>query len=166
MTMVSDMFLTEGFLIKGTVENKYTRLSKLLDEHRKYFLRLRDVTLIDLNSTDRINTPLLHMNVDEIILAHEYLDEAGDGTRKELARAQDLQRVRVFHTGALNVEIAGEIRPTSYEVSDKATRRFFVMREPTFRGFNDRGDEELAELHELSYAIINKARLSYIYDFN
>jgi len=168
LTIVSDLFLTDAFLIKGNVENKYTRLSKLLDEHRKYFLRIRDVTLIDLNSRERINTPLLHMNVDEILLAHEFLDEAGDGMRPNMAREQSetLQRVRTFYTGNLNIEIAGEVRPGSYEISDKATRRFFVMTDPKLRGFKDHGDSELAGLTSLPYAILNKERLSYIYDFN
>jgi len=168
LTLCSDLFLTDAFLIKGNVENKYTRLSKLLDEHRKYFLRVRDVTLIDLKSKERIHTPLLHMNVDEVLMAHEFLDEAGDQTRRELAREQEgtLQRVRLFYTGNLNVEIAGSIRPHSYEVSDKATRRFFVMREPKLRGFKDLGDADLKSLLELPYAILNKERLSYVYDFN
>ena len=30
LTLCSDLFLTDAFLIKGNVENKYTRLSKLL----------------------------------------------------------------------------------------------------------------------------------------
>ena len=144
LTLVSDLFLTDAFLIKGNVENKYTRLSKLLDEHRKYFLRIRDVTLIDLNSRERITTPLLHMNVDEVLVAHEFLDEAGDGYRAEMAAQSDddrLNKVRVFYTGNLNVEIAGEIRANAYEISDKATRRFFVMREPKLRGFKDHGDK-------------------------
>ena len=168
LTLCSDLFLTDAFLIKGNVENKYTRLSKLLDEHRKYFLRVRDVTLIDLRSRERIHTPLLHMNVDEVLLAHEFLDEAGDQMRRDLAREQSgiLQRVRVFYTGSLNVEVAGSIRPRAYEVSDKATRRFFVMRDPKLRGFKDHGDDELKALGGLSYAILNKQRLSYVYDFN
>ena len=168
LTLTSDLFLTDAFLIKGNIENKYTRLSKMLDEHRKVFLRMRDVTLIDLNSCDRINTPLLHMNVDEILMAHEFLDEAGDMARGYLARDQEetLQKVRVFYTGNLNVEIAGQIQPEAYEVSDKAARRFFVMREPKMRGFKDQGDKELKQLLDLPYAILNKARLSYIYDFN
>lgn len=168
LTLCSDLFLTDAFLIKGTVEHKYTRLSRLLDEHRKTFLRIRDVTLIDLNSRERINTPLLHMNVDEVLLAHEFLDEAGDAARADLAREQKerLQKVRVFYTGNLNVEIAGSISPGSYEVSDKATRRFFVMRNPRLRGFRDNGDKDLKTLLDLDYAILNKERLSYVYDFN
>ena len=82
----SDLFLTDAFLIKGNVEHKYTRLSKLLDEHRKTFLRVRDCTLIDLGSRDQIHTPLLHMNVDEVLVAHEFLDEAGDNAMADLAK--------------------------------------------------------------------------------
>ena len=168
LTLCSDLFLTDAFLIKGNVENKYTRLSKLLDEHRKYFLKVRDVTLIDLRSKERIQTPLLHMNVDEVLMAHEFLDEAGDQTRRELAKEQEetLQRVRVFYTGNLNVEVAGSIQPHAYEVSDKATRRFFVMRNPKLRGFKDQGDDDLQSVLDLPYAILNKERLSYVYDFN
>ena len=167
-TLVSDLFLTDSFLIKGNVENKYTRLSKLMDEHRKYFLKVRDCTLIDLGSADRIHTPLLHMNVDEVIMAHEFLDEAGDGARGALAKDQheDLQKVRIFYTGNLNIELAGYLRPGAYEVDDHATRRFFVLRDPQLRGYNDRGDSDLKLLNGLSYAILNKVRLSYIYDFN
>jgi len=167
-TLVSDLFLTESFLIKGNVENKYTRLSKMLDEHRKYFLKIRDCTLIDLVSRDRIHTPLLHMNVDEVLMAHEFLDEAGDGVRSAWAKdgEEDLQKVRVFYTGALNLELAGDIRPSAYEINDKATRRFFVMRNPILRGFKDREDSELKQLGKLDYVILNKARVSYLYDFN
>ena len=58
------------------------------------------------------------------------------------------------------------MRPGSYEVYDRATRRFFVMRNPIVRGFNTRDDEDLAQLIDLPYLIVNKTRLSYIYDFN
>ncbi len=164
----SDLFLTSAFLIKGNVEGKYTRLSKLLDEHERRFLALRDVVLVDLNSRERIQTPQLQINLSEILLAHEFLDEAGDDTRRELARDQesDLQRVRLFFTGSVNLELAGDIRPRAYERSDSATRRFFVMRRPKVRGFKHQDDDHLLKLTDLPYAILNKERLSYIYDFN
>lgn len=167
LTIVSDLFLTDSFLIKGNVENKYTRLSQILDEHRKYFLRVRDATLIDLNSRERISTPLLHVNVDEILMAHEFIDGAGDMKRAELAeKDMQLHKVRVFYTGTLNIEMAGEVRPGAYEADDRVTRRFFIMRNPKLRGFESGGDADLKLLDGLSYAILNKERLSYIYDFN
>jgi hypothetical protein len=166
LTIVSDLLLTDSFLIKGNVEHKYTRLSQVLDEHRKYFVKVRDATLIDLNSCERITTPLLHVNVEEILLGHEFLDSGGDMHLKELAKNQSLHRVRVFYTGALNMELGGEVRPTAYEADDRSTRRFFIMRNPVVRGFNDRGDPDLKLLTKLPYAILNKLRLSYVYDFN
>ena len=47
-----------------------------------------------------------------------------------------------------------------------ASRRFFVMRDPELRGFNHRDDDDLRRLTDLNYAIVNKERLSYVYDFN
>jgi hypothetical protein len=166
LTIVSDLLLTDAFLIKGNVENKYTRLSQILDEHRRYFVRVRDATLIDLHSKERIQTPLLHVNLDEVLLAHEFIDGAGDQKRAELATDDRLHRVRVFYTGNLNVELAGEVRPGAYEADDRVTRRFFIMRKPKVRGFEHGGDEDLKLLDGLAYAILNKARLSYVYDFN
>jgi hypothetical protein len=167
LTIVSDLLLTDSFLIKGQVEGKYTRLSQMLDEHRKYFVKMRDATLIDLNSRDRIQTPLLHVNVDEILLAHEFLESSGDPHAAQLATdAKDCQRVRAFFTGNLNVELAGKVRPRAYEIDDRSTRRFFVMHEPEVRGMKVDGDRDLELLKGLQYAILNKTRMSYVYDFN
>jgi hypothetical protein len=166
LTIVSDLFLTDSFLIKGEVDGKYNRLSQMLDEHRKYFLRVRNASLVDLNTCDRITTPLLHVNVDEILLAHEFLDSASDSKAADLYRNVNFNKVRAFFTGHLNVEVGGEVRPGSYEVDDRATRRFFVMRKPQLRGFNTHDDADLDQLTGLPYVIVNKTRLSYIYDFN
>ena len=166
LTLVSDLLLTDSFLIKGNVENKYTRLSQILDEHRKYFLKVRDATLIDLKTCERIKTPLLHVNVDEILLAHELLDESGDQYLRALTQDEELHKVRVFYTGAQNFEVSGMVRPGCYEATDRATRRFFIVREPSQRGLKTERDDDLGLLEGLSYAILNKPRLSYLYDFN
>ena len=167
LTIVSDLLLTDAFLIKGLVENKYTRLSQLLDEYRKYFIKVRDATLIDLNSRDRIQTPLLHVNLDEVLLAHELIETAGDPHAARLASdGFHYERVRAFYTGNLNVEIAGDVRPGCYEADDRSTRRFFVMQKPKVRGMKLDGDKDLELLKALPYAILNKTRLSYVYDFN
>ena len=49
---------------------------------------------------------------------------------------------------------------------DRSTRRFFVMRDPEVRGMKLDGDRDLELLKGLQYAILNKTRMSYIYDFN
>jgi len=165
-TIVSDLFLTDSFLIKGEVERKHARLSQVLDEHRKFFIKVRNATLVDLNTCDRIQTPLLHVNTDEILVAHEFLDQAGDAQLAALHRDHKLVKVRAFFTGHLNVEVGGECRPGAYEADDRMTRRFFVMRNPQVRGFNAKEDSDLQLLFKLPYVIVNKARLSYVYDFN
>jgi hypothetical protein len=109
---------------------------------------------------------VLHVNLDEILLAHEFLDTASDPRQAELFKDQTCNKVRLFFTGHLNVEVGGEVRAGAYEVDDRATRRFFVMRNPQLRGLNARDDQDLALLLKMSYVIINKTRLSYIYDFN
>ncbi len=167
LTLVSDVFLTDHFLIKGTVENKYTRLSQLLDGHRKRFLPIRDATLIDLKSRDRIQTPQLHVNLSEVILAHEFLDTSSDASMARLSRKGEWNhRVRIFYTGSLNLEVAGDIRPGCYEVTDHRRGRFFVVRNPSVRGVEWDGDDDLKVLNGLDYAIMNRERLAYIYDFN
>ena len=167
LTLVSDVFLTDHFLIKGTVENKYTRLSQLLDGHRRRFLKIKDATLVDLKSRDRIQTPQLHVNLDEVLMAHEFLDTAGDSTMAQLSQYADWNhRVRVFYTGALNLEVAGSIRPGCYEITDHKSGRFFVIKSPVVRGVEWEEDEDLKLLESLDYAILNRERLAYIYDFN
>lgn len=168
LTIVSDLLLTDSFLIKGQIEGKYARLSRMLDEHRMYFLRVNDATLVDLGTRDRIQTPSVYVNVDEVLLAHEILDEAGDPAARALGQVaeDDLNRVRVFYTGNLNIEVAGHIRARSYEADDRRTRRFFVMQRPQVRGMEIEADPDLALLGDLPYVILNKTRLSYVYDFN
>jgi hypothetical protein len=107
------------------------------------------------------------VNLDEVLLAHELIETAGDPHAARLATdGIRYQRVRVFYTGNLNVEIAGQVRPGSYEADDRSTRRFFVMRQPEVRGMKLEGDRDLELLKGLSYCILNKTRLSYLYDFN
>lgn len=168
LTIVSDLLLTDSFLIKGQIENKYTRLSQMLDETRRFFVRVRDATLVDLGTRDRIETPFVHVNVDEILLAHELLEGANDPTAQQLATQEEAlcHRVRVFYTGNLNVELAGHIRPGSYEAGDRHSRRFFVMRKPELRGYDLGDDPDMGLLKGIDYAILNKTRLSYVYDFN
>ena len=164
LTMVADLLLTDGFLIKGRVENKYARLSKVLDEYRRRFLPVREATLIDLHSRERITTPRVHVNIDEVVLAHELVDAGGDLYQRTLARDRDSVEIRAFYAGTVNLELAGRVRPNAYELGD-VTKKFFVMEEPRIRGVRLEDDTDLSLLHGLPYVIVNKDRLAYIYDF-
>lgn len=165
-TLVTDLLLTDAFLIKGLVDPKTKRLSSHLDELRNHFVSVRDATLVDVRSRNVIHTPRILINVDRIVLAHEFLDTASDTYHKNLSQNRELIPIRVFHVGAVNFEVGGEARPGSYEVNDP-TKRFFVIEKPKIRGIDIRGEnDELAVLLRLDYVIVSKTRLSYIYDFN
>ncbi|MCB9883671.1 MAG: hypothetical protein H6834_17920 [Planctomycetes bacterium] len=163
--IVEDMFLTENFLIKGTVEGKFKRLSSFLDQYRKNFLPIRDATLIDLATRQRVETPLVFVRVNEIILAHEYLDVKGDWYLAQLAAGQKLVPLRAFHSGRINLELSGLARPQAYEIVT-GSHHFFIIEAPKVVGLNTEGDPDLEQIAKLPYLIVNKHVLAYIYDFN
>jgi hypothetical protein len=159
------LLLTDAFLIKGVVDPKRKRLSNHLEELRNQFICVRDATLVDVRSRNVIQTPRILVNVDRVVLAHEFLDVASDLIQKHISQERRLVPIRVFHVGAVNFEVAGDARPGSYETNDP-TKRFFIVEKPKIRGIEFAEDDELAILMRLDYVIVSKARLSYIYDFN
>ena len=111
------------------------------------------------------------MNVDEILIAHEFLDEAGDlaraptwrGTRKAVAA----EGARLLHRQPEHRDrrLRSGRRPTRSTIKRDAPLLRHARRRK-LRGFRDHGDKELKQLVDLPYAILNKTRLSYVYDFN
>lgn len=164
-SVVSDLLLTDSFLIKGTIVKKHTRISKFLDEYERHFLGVQEAKMVDLKTRQKIETPRVFINIDEIIFAHEFLDSAGDYFQKSIAKDREAVRIRAFYSGSVNLELAGRVRPKAYEADD-VTKRFFVMEAPQLRGLDLEGDEDLAILRNLPYIVVNKTRLAYIYDFN
>ncbi len=165
VTIVADLFVTDTFLIKGRVEGKYARLSKVLDDARRLFVPVREATLVDLQSRERVITPRVHVRLDEIVLAHELVDVGGDLFQASLAKDRESVRIRAFHAGRSNLEVSGRVRPNAYEPTDGA-RRFFVMEAPEIRGVRLEGDKDLEILQGLPYVIVNRETLSYVYDFD
>ena len=164
-TIVEDLFLTESFLIKGRLAKKYHRLTKMLEDLDRLFLHVEDATMVALRGPEVIRTPSVYVNVKELILAHELVEIAGDPGLKGLAADEKTNRVRAFYNGALQFEIAGRTEAGGYEAAHRGGAKYFVMREPVLRGLNLDGHKELASLKGLSYAILQKRKLAYIYDF-
>jgi hypothetical protein len=161
-TVVEDLVLTEAFLIKGRVEGKFNRLSKMLQDSERRFVAIRDAMMVNLKHGEKITTPRVLVNIDQLILAHELVDAAGDYYQKQIATEKKTVRIRAFCTGFMNLEIAGLIRPGAYE----SDARFFIMEQPTFRGLDHDVSHDLAILRKLPYAIVQKQKLAYIYDFS
>jgi len=163
---VEDLILTDSFLVKGVVEGKSGRLSRFLDTFTKRFLPIRNATMVDLRGGDPIEAPRILVNLEEVVLAHELVETGGDVFQKNLARDQKTVRVRAFFSGNTNIEVAGLVRPGAYDVTDPITRRFFVVTEPVVRGIDFAVSRDLQMLARLPYAILQKDRIAYVYDFS
>lgn len=162
--MVEDLFLTDSFLIKGRFANKYHRLTKMLEDNGRQFICIEDAVMYALRSGEVVHTPSVLVNTCEIILAHELVDIAGDMTQRILADNEKSVHIRAFYSGAVQLELAGKVDKGAYEPSCGPGRRFFIMQEPVVRGLNLGKESHLDLLKGLSYAIIQKEKLAYIYD--
>jgi hypothetical protein len=166
--VVEDVVLTDAFLVKGTVEGKFSRLFKVLEDYRKDFLVVSNAVMVDLCRGDVIRTPRVHINLDELLLAHELVDGAGDYYQKTLSeesRGHKSLRIRAFFNSAVSLEVAGRIRPGAYDGSG-LDHRFFVMEDCSVRGLDLSVSPDLELVTKLSYAIINRHNIAYLYDFS
>lgn len=162
---VEDVFLTDVFLIKGRLPNKTKRLTNLLEDFTRAFLPVHDATLVSLRNREVIRTATVMVNIDEVILAHELVDLAGDETMRRLAGSNEKRtRIRAFYNGASQFEIAGQIEAGAYESQPVTNRKYFIMQKPVVRGL-DLQHPELSLLKGLDYAILKKDRMAYVYDF-
>ncbi len=163
--IVEDLFLTNAFLIKGRLANKYRRLTAMLNEADGTYLEIEDAVMISLRGKEVIRTPSVLINPKEIILAHELLELSGDIALRGLAEPNKTVRIRAFYNGVVQIELAGKIAPGAYEPAHNGGSRYFIMQEPVVRGLNLKLNEELSLLHGLDYAIVQKDHLAYVYDF-
>lgn len=161
---VEDLFLTDVFLIKGRLANKTKRLSNVLEDNQRNYLQVQDATLVSLRNNEVIKTPNVMVSVRELILAHELVDVAGDDTLRRLAGNDKHNRIRAFYNGSVQFEVGGQIEPGAYESNPMTGRRYFIMQRPTVRGL-DLDHPELKVLKSLDYAILQKDRMAYVYDF-
>lgn len=161
---VEDLFLTDVLLIKGRLANKTKRLSNVLEDNVRQYLQVHDATLVSLRNHEVIKTPRVMINVDELILAHELFDCAGDATMKQLSGNDKANRIRAFYNGSVQFEVGGQIEPGAYESNKVTGRKYFIMNAPIVRGL-DLDHAELKVLKTIDYAILKKDRMAYVYDF-
>jgi len=161
--VVEDLLITPSFLIKGRVEGKFARLSQVMERHSKRFLILSVATMVALRTGEVIHAPRVHVNLEEVVLAHELVDSASDYYQRVLSSEEKHIPIRAFYQGPVNLEIGGRIRPGAYE---NPKDRFFVMEACSVRGLDTSISHEFNLVSSLSYAIVNADRLSFIYDFS
>jgi hypothetical protein len=163
-TIVEDLFLTDTFLIKGKLANKYQRLGAMLEQCSTEFLQIEDAAMVSLCGDEVIRSPRVLVNPSEVILAHELIDVAGDEVYRNRASNDKQTRIRAFYNGAVQLELSGRIDEKAYQPENLGGRRYFIMEDPVIRGVRTDA-EELSVLEGLPYAIVRKERLSYLYDF-
>jgi hypothetical protein len=162
--LVEDLFLTDSFLIKGRFEGKHGRLSQTLDGWRRGFVPVLDATLIDLRSREVFETPRVAIAWKELILAHELIDTGSDHYRRHLVAERTRVPIRAFVAGRLPLELSGEAVSQAYDHGG-LFQRCFILHQPRLRGLECEKHAELRCLAQMSYAIVMRERLSYVYDF-
>ncbi|MBL8897723.1 MAG: hypothetical protein JNM84_08845 [Planctomycetes bacterium] len=163
--LVEDLFLTDTFLIKGRFEGKHGRLSQALDGWRRGFVPVVDATLVDVRTRERFETPRVSIAWRELILAHELIDTGSDHYRRHLVAERPRVPIRAFVAGRLPLELSGDVAPQAYDHGG-LFQRCFILHQPRLRGLELEQHDELRCLAQMSYAIVMRERLSYVYDFS
>lgn len=164
--LVEDLFVTDCFLIKGRLTNKFQRLARMLEDHDRAYLAVEDAVLASLRGPEVIRTPRVLINQKELVFAHELIDVAGDDAQRRLAANDKSVRIRGFYNGSVQIELSGNVEAGAYEPKRGNRRNYFTMANPVVRGINFEENPELGLLRKLSYVIVRKDRLAYIYDFS
>jgi hypothetical protein len=163
---VKDMFLTESFLVKGLVRNGAKRLSTFLNSSTAPFIEVHDATLIGVTQGDRIVTARAMIHRNEILLAHELIEAAGDATLKSLAAsADDRTLVNLYFSGRLPIEVSGKMLKRAYNRKDLGEQKFLVVTEPSIEGLGGKKAREFSVLTRAPYLIVNRDRIAYVFDY-
>ncbi len=166
MEYVKDLFLTESFLVKGLVKNGGKRLSTYLNSITAPFIEVHDATLIGVTQGDRIVTARAMIHRDEILLAHELIEAAGDQTLKTLSEAQDERTlVNLYFSGRLPLEVSGKMLKRAYNRKDLGDQRFLVVTDPSIEGLGGKKAREFSVLTRAKYLIANRDRIAYVFDY-
>lgn len=167
MEYVKDFLLTEAFLVKGHVPTGGQRLSNWLNARRQPFVPVADATLVGVKKGDRIVTARCHVALDEVLLAHELIDAAGDAWLRRLADA-DRERalVHLYFGGSLPLEISGRTRAQAFNRVGDGARDFLVVTEPKIEGLDHSRGREFEVLRSVPYVIVNRRRLAYVFDYS
>jgi len=164
---VKDLFLTESFVVKGHVQTGGKRLTNYLNSLPHPFVEVNDATMVGVAQGDRIVTARAMLAVDEVLLAHELVESAGDGLQRQLSDLEgERALVNVYLGGKLPIEVSGRMLKRAYARSDLGDQDFLVITEPTIEGLPaGQGGREISLLKRLPYVAINRRRIAYVFDY-
>jgi len=165
LSIVNHLFLTQRFLVKGNVRTGDLRLSSFLNSVRRPWLAIENATLIDLRQPDRVFAKTTTLRLEDVVLAHEFLDLAGDPLRKSLAvqEQNEFRMLSVYFRAPCRLELLGRAR---HDAVDAGTGdEFFVVMEPLLRGFDDKDSADVQSLKNMTYAIVNRRQVHCFFQY-
>jgi len=163
-TVYKDIFLTERFFIKGNVFPIYNRLSSYLERHNRKFIRIQDAVITDLEDASQMPVPSILLSSHEILFAHELIESGGDVFRKHQNPDFDLDYVKMVLTGPQGVTLRGKIRPENLD-NETFNQRFLVLTQPRMDALHEALKGEIDLLGSLSYLIVNKEKIGYVFRY-
>lgn len=167
MEYVKDLLLTDAFLIKGHVKTGGRRLTTYLNNHTSPFVEIHDVTMIGVTKGDRIVTARTMVRVNEILLAHELIESAGDESLRKVADPNaDRTLVNLYLGGSLPIEVSGKMLKRAYNRRDLGQQDFLVVTEPSIEGLADKKAREFSVLKRAPYLAVNRNRIAYVFDYS
>jgi putative Holliday junction resolvase len=92
----------------------------MLEDHERTFLTIEDATMVSLRGGEVIRTPSVLIHRNELILAHELVEMAGDSTLKRMAANAKSTQIRAFYNGAVQIELSGKVGHRARRVQEFA----------------------------------------------
>jgi len=157
-----DLLVTDTFLFLGTVEGKVQRLSRLLED-RPPFLSLRSASRVDLETGEEVDSPQFLVGLEQVVLAHEFVDLSGDEGWKMLSRERELARIQAETRGAFRFRLTGLIPREDLAPPLLEERSLFVLRDPEIRVRPGSPERVRALLGNLSYVLLRKPWVSHLF---
>ncbi len=157
-----DLLVTDAFCFVGTVEGKVQRLSRLLED-RPPFLSLREASRIDLETGEEVESPQFLVNLEHLVLAHEFVDLSGDEGWKMLSRERELARIQVETQGKFSFRLTGLVPRENLAAPLLEERSLFVLRDPEIQARSPLPEKARSLLGKLSYVLLQKRRVSNLF---
>ena len=158
-----DLLATERFLFLGTVEGKVQRLSRALEERKPPFLSLREALRIDLETGEAVESPQFLVNLDQVVLAHEFVDLTGDDGWKRLSREKEFLQVQAETRGRFSFRVTAFLPRTALASPLLEEKPLFVFRDPEIRIRPEPAGPARERLEGLSYVIVRKPWVSNLF---
>lgn len=123
---LNHLFLLPGMAVRGTVFPCRQRLSDHLRTLQDTLLEVRDAEVCWLRDDAREECRQVHLRLDRLLLAHEYVDLGGDRFLRDRHVQQPTVPVTVGFTGEPDLRVTGQVRADALQRRD----RFMALTDP------------------------------------